>query len=98
MQHIAVLRETEDGERLASFDADGLDPRVLSYASQSGLLRFIDPYGDLLINQLQLPVLISELREVLGLITDAQLRSYVERLIAFLEASCRHALVCSIRR
>lgn len=88
MQNIGVIRENEGGERLAEFDPDGIDLRIVKAAPNTSVcLRFIDPYGDLVINQLQLPVLIGELRQLHGRSEEADLREHIERLIRFLTES-----------
>jgi hypothetical protein len=50
-------------------------------------LRFIDPYGDLVINQLQLPVLTAELQEMRAGTREADLREHITALLRFLEDS-----------
>ena len=88
MQHIAVLRETETGQLLAQFDPNGLDIRIVKATPSTSLcLRFIDPYGDLVINQIQLPVLIGELQDFRASSTEPDLREHLDRLIRFLQDS-----------
>ena len=72
MQHIGVQRENEVGQSLAAFnEGAGIDLRIVEKTSISivgvassvgSCLRFIDPYGNFLVNQLQLPVLIVRTR------------------------------------
>jgi len=50
-------------------------------------LRFIDPDGDTIINQLQLPVLISELMQLREVTHQLDLRNQIERVVAFLRDS-----------
>ena len=88
MQHIAVRRETEKGQPIADFDRNGIDLRIVTEApSTSVCLRFIDPYGDLVINQLQLPVLIAELQEMSRNAKDFVLRRNIVKLVQFLKES-----------
>lgn len=87
MELIGVFRESESGERLAAFEDGGIDSRLLDRATATGLLRFADPYGDLVINQLQLPVLVEELRQIGAESYEADLQPHIERLIRFLEES-----------
>ena len=88
MQHIGVCREKEDGEPIAEFDPDGIDLRIVAEAPRaSSCLRFIDPYGDLVVNQLQLPVLIAELEEMSRGTTDFGLRKHIAKLVQFLRDS-----------
>ena len=88
MQHIGVQRERENGEVIASFDEAGIDLRIVANASTtSACLRFIDPYGDLVVNQRQLPVLVSELETMSNASRDAGLKQNIGNLVAFLRAS-----------
>jgi hypothetical protein len=48
-------------------------------------LRFIDPYGDALFNQLQLPVLIAELRALDAREPEPSLRMVLHSLVTFIE-------------
>jgi hypothetical protein len=94
MQHIGVQREDESGRSLAEFnDGAGIDLRIVKKTSISIVgeassvgccLRFIDPYGNFLVNQLQLPVLIVELAELSRAAEDAELRKHISDLVNFL--------------
>jgi hypothetical protein len=85
--HIGLCRESEDGVLIAIF-ADGVDSRIVDRAPPDGAcLRFIDPYGDLVINQLQLPQLTAELRELGARSDEPDLRAHVEGLLRFLDES-----------
>ena len=48
-------------------------------------LRFIDPYGDALFNQAQLPVLLDELVTYCAALPDGELAAVGTELIAFLQ-------------
>jgi len=70
---VNLYMEDEAGAKLAEV----LDPRgfvgcIVSLAGNENTvcLRFIDPYGDTVFNQLQIPVLIRELEAARGLISD----------------------------
>jgi hypothetical protein len=55
VHRINVRREKENGEPIAEFE-EGIDWWIIGNVPEmSACLRFIDPYGNLLINQLQLP-------------------------------------------
>ncbi len=86
MQHIGLRREKEDGEVEAIYaDGDSIDLRIVAAApARSCCLRFIDPYGDTIFNQLQIPVLIEELTE-LALNTKEPI--YVDDVVEFLKDS-----------
>jgi len=47
-------------------------------------LRFIDDYGDTTFNQLQIPILMSELESILPNCEDDEARVSIEALIAFI--------------
>jgi hypothetical protein len=88
MQHIGMRRESERGELLAEFERDGVDVRVAERAPASSVcLRYIDPYGDTVFNQLQVPVLISELEGLRAMVGEHDLRNNIDKVLAFLRAS-----------
>lgn len=69
------------------------DPGFLSELLPSGeglptttCLRFIDPYGHTVFNQLQLDQLLSELESLRPGITDLRVRRGLDQLLAFLRA------------
>lgn len=85
---LSVLLQDEDGRTEAEFHAPGFDPRILDHVpSASACLRFVDPYGDTIFNQLQVPVLEAELRAVRDGAADRELRTNVEALLAFLRTA-----------
>ena len=72
---INLYVEDEQGTRLA----DLLDPKgyvgcivSLGGHGNTSCLRFIDPYGDTVFNQLQVPILIRELEATRDLVTPAR--------------------------
>jgi hypothetical protein len=81
----AVLWQDENGVELGSFVEPGYDTRLIqpSWTEGTSCLRFVDPYGDTTFNQLQIPVLIAELKEVAAR-ADGDLAASVRRLIEFL--------------
>jgi len=50
-------------------------------------LRFIDPYGGTTFNQLQIPILIEELRSVLEKAQDKRIRDHLQLVIDLAEKS-----------
>ena len=50
-------------------------------------LRFIDPYGDTMFNQVQIPILIDELQSILRKVQDHQIRDHLRRVIELAEKS-----------
>ena len=88
MQHIGLQRETEDGEMTAPFDPDGIDLRIFSrIGKESMCLQFVDPYGDTVINQIQLPHLIAELADIRERSPEADLKEHIDGLLKFLRES-----------
>lgn len=88
MQHVGVQIEDESGAVTATFGNTSLDPRIVSRAAaDGGILRFVDPYGDLVINQLQLPVLMAELHRIHAATPEKDLRQHIEQLLSFLEGA-----------
>ncbi len=87
-QHIGLQREGERGEVLVHYAPEGIPLEVLEVAPRhSACVRFIDPYGDTVFNQLQLPVLIGEFEEMAKDAANAQVRDRLESVVAFLAAS-----------
>ena len=87
MQNVSVRREKEMGEPIAEFEG-GIDLRIIDNAPKmSSCLRFIDPYGNLVINQLQLPVLISELEDMSRHTADFRFKEHIAKLVRFLKQS-----------
>lgn len=85
-QHIGLRREGERGEVLAHYAREGIPLEVLEMTPRdSACVRFIDPCGDTVFNQLQLPVLIGEFEQMGS--ANAQVRDRLEPVVAFLAAS-----------
>lgn len=92
---ISVQIEDEEGAVEAVFGGAGLDPRLVSRAPADGsVLRFVDPYGDLVLNQLQLAALEADLKQVLEASPEEDLRRHIAALQAFVrEAQSPHLYV-----
>ena len=78
---IDIRVESENGVVKAQLD----DPHDLTSQlladyndERSPCLRWVDPYGDTVFNQLQLPHLIAELEAARSSATDAQVRAHAE--------------------
>lgn len=87
---IDVYWKDENGGVLAALD----DPYILSSLtslfsrqSSSVCLRFVDPAGDTCFNQQQIPVLWTELRQLLPLITDPRATKHVNKLLELVEGA-----------
>jgi hypothetical protein len=83
--------ETENGDLLSEL----LDPRSLMRQilhtttpsfSESVCLRFIDEYGDTTFNQLQLPILLRELRLAVAHCKNLDARAHGEKLASIVKA------------
>jgi hypothetical protein len=61
-----VVWQDELGKALEEFLDPGLDPDLLDPDLTAGTacLRFVDPYGDTVFNQIQIPVLVAELESL----------------------------------
>lgn len=81
-----VFRVDESGNVEATFSDCEVVGELLAgpIPPDSCCLRFIDPYGDTTFNQLQLPVLVAELRAAAA--DASELCSRVEALAGFIEA------------
>ncbi len=78
---INVVWKTQSGEELARVDDPGM---LLSHLGDAldlhgtVCLRFVDPYGDAIFNQAQLPVLVEELEWAAPSVEDHTLRSHLK--------------------
>lgn len=82
---IDVYVESEDGEATDELlDLHNLTWKIVRFQNESTscCLRFIDPYGDTTFNQLQLPVVVSELQHAIDNATDPAVKSHGEGLMA----------------
>ena len=50
-------------------------------------LRFIDPYGDTTFNQLQIPILIEELKYIVKKVSDNRIKDHLSQVIRLAEKS-----------
>ena len=76
--------EREDGQAEAELvDPSGLAARLLASLpeAESLCLRFVDPYGDTTFNQLQLPVVITELARAIEVSSDPDVESHGRALL-----------------
>jgi hypothetical protein len=70
-----------------------LDPRSLvsallpSEANGSVCLRLVDKYGDTYFNQMQVPILITELRAAVRACSDAAAKAHGEAVVALVEGA-----------
>jgi hypothetical protein len=82
-----VVWQDENGEELGRFDDPGFLPELLPMEDEpptTACLRFIDPYGDTIFNQLQLAELLRELEARRPRVTDLRVRRGLDQLLAFL--------------
>jgi hypothetical protein len=85
---IDVYWKDENGHILAAVE----DPNILSKLirvfwrqSSSACLRFVDPAGDACFNQQQIPVLWTELRQLLPLIPNDRAKEHINKVIELVE-------------
>ena len=85
---LSVQVETEDGERQGEpwRHARSSDLLVAEHPGTC-CLRFIDPHGDTVFNQAQLPVLLAELRALSGRLPERELAPVLRELVAFVQAA-----------
>jgi hypothetical protein len=83
---ITVQIQGEDGKREGEpwWHADSTTILVGDHPGTC-CLRFLDPYGDAVFNQAQLPVLLDELRQLRGQLRDEAQALVVDDLCAFIE-------------
>jgi hypothetical protein len=88
---IDVRVESENGDVEAELpDVDDLTEGLLPSFddSTSPCLRFVDRYGDTTFNGIQLPLLIAELRKVLGTVRDAERLRHGHDMLRLAEQAC----------
>ena len=92
---IDVVRQDESGREIARYLDSGVVSELLTEADPDGrCLAFIDPYADATFNQLQLPVLVEEIRRVQEKLPVAELRERVENFILFLKLALDEPHLC----
>ena len=87
---IDVRIQDERGEVIRELpDPRSLLLRLLRQLSgkESACVRFIDPYGDTYFNQLQMPVLLEELRAVVDACGDHDAKVHGAAIIALVESA-----------
>lgn len=94
---VEVQWKNERGEILASLADPGVFVQMsglLSRQTGSTCLRFIHPSGDACFNQLQLPHLSMELRNLLASIENTRWQRHLQEVLALVEgASAPHTYV-----
>lgn len=83
---ITVEIQDARGQRIGEPWTNPLSTKLLA-GDHAGTccLRFIDPRGDTVFNQAQLPVLLAELRALGGRVRDAVLSPVLRELVAFVQ-------------
>jgi len=85
---INILRQNEEGVAEARFPDAAIAHEILARAgADTRCLAFIDPYGDTTFNQLQIPVLIEELRALQVSRLEPELTSRINSLVQFVESA-----------
>lgn len=86
---IDVRTETERGEKLAEWgDPHNRTKALLPSFSDLSFycLRFVDRFGDAVFNQMQIPLLASEIQRQLDRISDRATRNHVESILRLVES------------
>lgn len=84
---VTVQVENEKGERQGELWMHPDSNRILQLATDDGCcLRFIDPYGSTVFNQVQIPALIQELRAIEPRLTEPAMRLVLRGLLALAES------------
>ncbi|UNK50648.1 hypothetical protein MNR01_06485 [Lysobacter sp. S4-A87] len=89
---IDVYWKDERGEVLGTVEDNGvLSDLSHQFYRQSGstCLRFIDPAGDACFNQLQRPLLVTEMRELLPAVSNARAHTHLQAIVDLLEGAVR---------
>ena len=88
-QHIGLQRETEDGELIDYFnEGKSVDFRIFDHIDPIGAcIRFIDPYGDTIFNQLQIPELTSELEKIRFGTKDKEFKTILTKTIEYINGA-----------
>jgi hypothetical protein len=88
----ATLQNIDGTRRLGSVvDSDGGLNRSLPLGDQSfPLLQYVDPYGNTMLNCLQMPQLLEELQVLISRCSDQESKSLLER-VRELALECRNA-------
>jgi hypothetical protein len=86
----AILQNIDGTRRVSSVvDAEGGLNRCLPFGDQSfPLFQYVDPYGNVVFNPLQMPQLLVELELLLNRATDQELRLLLEK-VRQLAIQCR---------
>jgi|ERR1041384_1691443 hypothetical protein len=85
---IDIEWQDEKGRLLARYEGPALTRAVVERADPTSVcLRFIDPYGNAVFNQHQLPTLIQEFESLGSRTRDGQ-REVIDALVPFLRGAC----------
>ena len=85
---IDVEWQGEDGDTLGRYEGPLITLDLVERAEPTSVcLRFIDPWGNTIFNQQQLPVLIKELEALASRTRDGQTK-VIAALVAFLRPAC----------
>jgi hypothetical protein len=87
---IDVRVETESGEvQDEVLDDENLTEKLLPDHEDgtSPCLRFVDPYGDTVFNQIQIPLVVAELEKRLRGLAKAEVKTHCEAVLKVLRAT-----------
>ena len=85
--HIGLQSESESGELITTFNGgESIELEIFHKdLSKTVCLQFIDPYGETIFNQLQIPVLVEELDHLMQQSQSSKFVRNIELMLRFLE-------------
>ncbi|MES2668264.1 MAG: hypothetical protein V4644_01050 [Patescibacteria group bacterium] len=94
MQHIGILLENEQGDKIKSSNLNFADVLVWLFGIKEYQIKYpwlstIDPYGNTVLNSLQVPLIINELK-IFSLEVDEETKKTIELVISFLQDTDQH--------
>ena len=88
---IDAIRQTEDGIAIQEvFDPSSLFQILIPFDDETSVcLRFIDPYGETIFNQIQIPILLKELQIAISNCRDERARKHGAKVMRLIQDSGR---------
>ena len=77
---VQIESETGEVEDLVA-DVEDLTEQLLPGMESSPCLRWVDPYGDTIFNQIQIPHLVTELEGAASVATEPNVRAHAEAVL-----------------
>ncbi|PIR86674.1 MAG: hypothetical protein COU11_04145 [Candidatus Harrisonbacteria bacterium CG10_big_fil_rev_8_21_14_0_10_49_15] len=98
MQQITVKKTDENGETIQGTDINFVEVllglrKVPSFANEYPWLSSVDPYGDTLINQVQKPLFLAELKKLEPHVSEEESKEQLRKTIALIEGAEVHEYI-----